>query len=83
VTVTSRRTAASVLRRDISPEVTGLCALGQEVSDDVREVLLRLGDVLISMQECREFGGVALVLDECVGLEHGFEPLTSVSNLVP
>ena len=48
-----------------------------------REVLLRLGDVLISMQKCREFGGVALVLNECVGLEHGFEPLTSVSSLVP
>jgi len=72
-----------LLRRDIIPEVTGLCALGQQVADDICEVLLRPGDVLISMQECREFGGVALVLNECVGLEHGFEPLTSVSSLVP
>ena len=48
-----------------------------------REVLLRLGDVLISMQKCHEFGGVALVLNECVGLKHGFEPLRSVSSLVP
>ena len=39
------------------------------------------GDMLISMQECREFGGVALVLNECVGLEHGFEPLTSGASL--
>ena len=60
-----------------------MCALGQQVSDDVHEVLPRLGDVLISMQECREFGGVALLLNECVGLQDGFEPLTSVSSLVP
>jgi hypothetical protein len=32
--------------------------------------------MLISMQECREFCGVALVLNECIGLEHGFEPAT-------
>jgi hypothetical protein len=44
-----------LLGRDIVSDVAGLCALGQQVSDDVREVLLRLGDMLIPMQECREF----------------------------
>jgi integrase len=33
------------------------------------------------MQECREFGGASLVLNECIGFEHGFEPLTSVGSL--
>jgi hypothetical protein len=37
--------------RDIIPDVAGLCGLAQQVSDDVREVLLRLGDVLTSMQK--------------------------------
>src|SRR5215207_1022798 len=38
-----------LLRRDITPEVAGLGALGQQVADNVREVLLRQGEVLISM----------------------------------
>ena len=41
--------ARKLLRRDIIPDVAGLCGLGQQISDDVREVPLRLGDVLISM----------------------------------
>jgi hypothetical protein len=36
--------------------VSGLCALGRQVSDEVAELLLRSGDVLTSMQACREFG---------------------------
>jgi hypothetical protein len=77
--------ARELLRRDIIPDVAGLRALGQQVSDDVSEVLLRLGDALTSMQERREFGGVvpAVVGDEGVGFQHGFEPLTSVADLVP
>src|SRR5215203_2436162 len=75
--------ARKLLRRYITPDVAGLCALGQQVSDDVREVLLRSGDLLVSMQECREFGGVALVLNEGVGLQHRFEPLASTASLVP
>ena len=59
--------ARKFVRRDISPEIAGLCALGQQVSDDVCEVLLRLGDMLTSMQECREFGSL---------------PLASVASLV-
>jgi hypothetical protein len=35
--------ARKLVRRYITPDVAGLCALGQQVSDDVREVLLPLG----------------------------------------
>ncbi len=77
--------ARKLVRRDIIPEVAGLCDLGQQVSDQVDELLLRPGDGLPSMQECREFGAVVLAVvgDERVGLEHRFEPLASVAGLVP
>jgi hypothetical protein len=75
--------ARKLVRRDIIPDVVGLCGLGQQVSDEVAELLLRSGDVLTSMQECREFGAVVLVGNERVGLEHRFEPLASVAILVP
>ncbi|MEX0850237.1 MAG: hypothetical protein WD015_01925, partial [Gaiellaceae bacterium] len=75
--------ARELVGRDIIPEVAGLCALAQQVSDEVAEVVLRSGDVLTSMQECREFGAVVLVLNQRVGLEHGFEPLAGVASLVP
>ena len=52
--------AREFVGRDIVPEVAGLCGLGQQVSDQVAELLLRSGDVLASMQECREFGAVVL-----------------------
>ena len=75
--------ARELVRRDIVPDVAGLRALGQQVSDQVAELLLRPGDVLASMQERREFGVVVLVGlvgDERVGLEHGFEPLAGVAG---
>ena len=34
--------------RDFGPEVAGLCGLGQQVSDEVAEPLLRSGDVLVT-----------------------------------
>jgi copper chaperone CopZ len=52
--------ARKLVRRDIVPEVAGLCDLGQQVSDHVDELLLRPSDLLTSMQECREFGAVVL-----------------------
>ncbi len=75
--------ARELVRCDIVPEVAGLCGVGQQVSDEVAELLLRSGDVLTSMQECREFGAVVLVGNERVGLEYSFEPLASVASLVP
>ncbi len=76
--------ARKLVGRDIIPEVAGLCDLGQQVSDQVDELLLRPVDVLTSMQECREFGAVVLAVvgDERVGLEHRFEPLASVAGKV-
>ena len=77
--------ARELVRRHIVPEVAGLCGLDQQVSDHVAELLLRPGDVLTSMQECRELGAVvpAVVGDERIGLEHCFEPLAGVAGLVP
>src|SRR5215218_8170566 len=53
--------ARKLLRRHIVPDVAGLCASGQQVSDEVAELLLRSGDLLVSMQERREFGVVVPV----------------------
>jgi hypothetical protein len=68
------------LRRDIVAEIAPLCGLSQHLSDDVAELLLRWGDVLTSMQEWGEFGAVVLVGNERVGLQHSFEPLSSVAS---
>ena len=43
--------ARTLLRRDIIPDVTGPDTLNQQVSDEVAELLLRSGQVFISMQE--------------------------------
>ena len=76
--------ACELVRRDIFPEVTGLCDLGQQISDQVDELLLRSGDVLTSMHKCREFGTMLLTVmaDERVGLQHSFEPLASVTGMI-
>ena len=78
--------ARELLRRDIIPNVAAFCALGQEVSDQVDELLLRPVDVLTAMQERAEFlAAVAstVVRDQGVGLQHSFEPLGSAASLVP
>jgi len=62
--------ARKLVRRDIVPKLARPCALGQQVSDEVPEVLLRSGDVFTSMQESREFCAVMLVGNERVRLEH-------------
>ncbi len=54
--------AGKLVRRDIIPNVAGLCSLDQQVSNQVDELLLRPGDVLTSVQECRKFGTVVLTL---------------------
>ena len=76
--------AGKLVGRDIVPDVTGLCGLGQQVSDEVAELLLRFGEVLTSMHERREFRAVgSLVGHQRVGLEHRCEPLASVASSVP
>jgi hypothetical protein len=75
--------ARELVRRDIIPDVAGLCGLGQQISDQGTELPLRSGDVLTSVQECREFGAVlAVVGDERIGLEHRLESLARVAGLV-
>src|SRR5438445_459882 len=70
--------ARELVLRDIVAEDAGGCGLGQQVLNHVAELALRVGDVLVSVQERREFGVVvsaSLVGDESVGVEHGFESL--------
>lgn len=54
--------AHELLGRDIIPDVTGLSALDQQVSDHVAQLLLRSDDVLTLLQQCRQFGAVMLVV---------------------
>jgi hypothetical protein len=55
---------------NIGSELAGVCGLGQQVSNEVSELVLRSVDVFRSMDERREFGPVVVVGDERVGLEH-------------
>jgi hypothetical protein len=75
--------ARELIRGDIVPDIAGLYGLGQHASDQVGELPLRSGDVLTSMQECRQFAVVMLVANERVGPEHSCEPLARVASLVP
>ncbi len=68
--------------RDIIPDVAGSSALNNQVSNEVGQVLPCPADVLVAMQQRPEFAGMALVLNECVGIEHCFEPLDRFASLV-
>jgi hypothetical protein len=79
--------AGELVRRDVIPEAAGRCDLGQQVLDQVMDMLLGSGEVRPPMQECGEFRagvlvGKAVVGDERVGLQHGFQPLASVAGLI-
>jgi hypothetical protein len=80
--------AGEFVRRDVVAEVAGLCALGEQVPDEVSEVLLGPGDVLASMQDCHELGAVVpelpwcIVPNERVGLQDRVEPLAGVAGSV-
>jgi hypothetical protein len=67
--------------RDVVPDVAGFCTLGEQVADEIVEVLLRPDDVLVSMEECPELGGVTFALDERIGLEHGSKSSGRVASL--
>lgn len=75
--------ACKLVRRDVVPDVTGLSTLPQQISNKAAELLLRLGDVLPSMQGCREFVAVVLVRNERDSLEYSFEPLDRVARAIP
>src|SRR5205823_9338305 len=69
--------ARKLVRRDIIADIARSHGLDQQVPNEVAELLVRSGDVLTSMQECRELGAVVLVGNERVGFEHGLEALGS------
>jgi hypothetical protein len=75
--------ARQLVGRHILPNFARLCALRQQASEQIAQVLLRTGDVLSPMEKNRELSAVVLMLDPCVGLEHRFEPLARVTTLVP
>jgi hypothetical protein len=80
-----------LVRGDVVSDATGPGGVGQQVSDHVVNVPLRVGDVLVSVKECPEVGVVAggsmtsgpFVVDEGVGLQYGLEPPVSIAGLVP
>ena len=74
--------AREFARRDIIPDLAGLRALDQQISDEVAQALLRMSDVLVSMQKYFKFRGVALVSNERVGIEHSFEALAGAANSI-
>jgi hypothetical protein len=77
--------ACELVRSDIVPDLAGGYGLGQQVSDHVAELMLGSRDLLVSMENRREFAvmmPVGVVGDEGVGLQHGVEPLASVAGLV-
>jgi hypothetical protein len=74
--------ACKLVRRDIIPNISGLHAIDQQVSDEIAEVLRRPADMFVSMQKCLHFSGVALVLDERVCPEHSFESFGRGASLV-
>jgi ABC transporter len=65
--------AGKLLGRHVVADLAGLGALGQQVADEVAELLACSGDVLAPMQECSQVGALVLVGDEGIGLEHGLD----------
>jgi hypothetical protein len=77
--------AGELGRSDVIPEAAGRCHLDQQVLDQVMDMLLRSSEVRPPMQEWGEFRagvlvGKAVVRDERVGLQDGFQPLASVAS---
>ncbi|WP_287051762.1 hypothetical protein [Mesorhizobium sp.] len=50
-----------LVRRDVVPEIARRCTLGQQIADEMVELMLRLDDVFASMQACCEFDAMVLV----------------------
>jgi len=77
--------AGQLVRRDVVAKVAGLRTLGQQVSDHVAELMVRPGDLLVSVQKRRDVGVVVparLMEDERVCLEHGLQSLARVAGIV-
>ena len=83
--------ARKLVGGDIVPDLASPGRFCQQFPDHVAEFLVRLGDPLVLMKKRGDVGAVVLVVmvlaalsvNVCVGFEHRFEPLTSVTSLVP
>jgi hypothetical protein len=74
-----------LVRRDVTSDLAGLRSLGQQVTDHLDEMLTGSGEVLIAMQERRQFAVLmraGLVGDEGVRLQHRFESFAGAVGLV-
>jgi hypothetical protein len=56
--------------------------LGQQISQEVVEVLLRTDDVLALVQECCELAAVSVEGPERIGVQDAFEPLACGAGLI-
>ena len=69
---------------DVGPDLARLGARGEQVGDQVLELLPCPGDVLAAVQQrYGQFGVVVLVLDQCECGQDGFELLGGITGGVP
>jgi hypothetical protein len=67
---------------DVVAEVAGVCGLGEQLAEELAEMLLGARGVLSAMQQGGDLAAVVLVPDERVGLEHRCESLGGRSRLL-
>ena len=75
--------AGQLFGRHIIADLATGSALGQQVPDEVAELLVGSGHVGASMQQPRQVAAVMLVHDQRVGLQDRLEPLAGVTGVVP
>lgn len=72
---------------DAVPDVTGVGGVGEHVAEEVTELLLWPGYVLVAVEERGEFGAAllagSLVHDQRIRMQYGFESLAGFPDLVP
>ena len=71
-----------LFRRHIIANLAAGRALGQQVPDEVPELLVSSGDMRTAMQQRRHVAAVMLVDNQRVGLQDRLEPLASVTGVV-
>src|SRR2546426_8487631 len=74
--------ARQLVRGYISPDVAGGLGFGNQITDEIVEMLLRSGDMFIPMQERPNRCGVALVLNEGICSEDCLESLEGTARPV-
>src|SRR5262245_33499878 len=74
--------ARELLWRDVVAKRTGLRSLGDEIAEELRELVVRAGNVFPTMEERCELGPMALMGDQRERLEHCLEPLDGVAGSI-